>query len=160
MGNVSRRDAVRLAASLAVGASVVAANGALGQEQAADPKPAKPSDDPQLALALKSPYLFMFGEQVTFKTSTTAPHTFDLVITSARDPVGTHTDGVHVRPGTMRIFQADAGRDDFTKQGGMYWRCGDAQGKVQFKTAGPLVMVVRDQDGTVRCYSLVLDFRC
>jgi hypothetical protein len=159
MEDMSRRDAVRLGASLAIGATVVA-NRALGQAQAADRQPVKPANDPELAGALKNPYMFMFAEQVTFKTSTTAPHSFDLVITSARDPEGGHNDGVHVRPGTMRIFRADTGRDDFTRQGGIYWRCGDVQGKVRFKKPGPLVMVVRDQDGTVRCYSLEMDIRC
>ena len=154
MRSFNRRDAVKLAAGLTLGVSVLAADEALGQETK------KPAKDPQLETALASPYQFVFGEQVSFKTSTTEPHTFDLVITSARDPVGTNNEGITVRPGTMRIFRADADRDEFTKKGGMYWRCGDTKGKVQFKEAGPLVMVVREHDGAVRCYTLALDYRC
>jgi len=67
---------------------------------------------------------------------------------------------VLIRPGTMRIFRADAGKDEFTKKGGLYWKCGKAEGKFQFQEPGALVMALRDQDGTVRCYSLALDFRC
>jgi hypothetical protein len=162
MSEMNRRDAVKLAASLSIGASVHAANKVPGQEdkKAVDPQPAKPTDDPLLELALKSPNLFMFDEQVTFKTSTTAPHTYHLMVSSVRDPLGSNNEGVDIPPGSMRIFRAGAGRDDFTKQGGLYWRCGDSQGKVKFKQPGALVMVVRDQDGTVRCYSLMLDFRC
>jgi hypothetical protein len=67
---------------------------------------------------------------------------------------------VAVPRGSMRIFVADAGHDEFTRQGGMYWKCGKTQGKFQFKQIGAPVMVVRDKDGTVHCYSLVLDLRC
>ena len=82
----------------------------------------------------------------------------DLYITSARDSL--QGGEVRVPPGSMRIFRADAGRDAFTQQGGLYWRFRDTPGKAQFKQPGALVMVVRDHDDTVRCYSLVLDLRC
>jgi hypothetical protein len=47
---------------------------------------------------------------------------------------------------------------DSLKAGGWYWRCGDTQGKT--KQPGALSMVVRDHEGTVRWYSMVLGFRC
>jgi hypothetical protein len=61
----------------------------------------------------------------------------------------------------MRIFRADAGRDDFTKQGGWYWHCGKTEGQAQFvKQPGALIMVVRQMDGTVYWYLLIMDCRC
>jgi hypothetical protein len=154
MSDVSRREVMKLTAAAVAGA-VLAPAGAGGQD-----KPAKPPADPQLESALKSPFGFMFGEEITFKTSTTEPHTFDLIITSGYTTVGPYNDGVHVRPGTMHIFRAKADLDEFTKKGGMYWKCGATEGKAQFKQAGALVLIVRELDGTVRCYTLHKDFRC
>lgn len=162
MSDVSRRDAMKLAAALAVGASAAVAGEALCQEAAPTPEA---TADPQLEAALKNAGGFMFAEQVTFQTKTDGRH-FNLYFTSAR-PSRHNTAPVDVRLGSMRIFRADADRDDFTKQGGLYWRCGDTEGKVQFKKPnswygklGRLVLVVRDMDGTVHCYSLVPDLRC
>lgn len=154
MSKVTRRDVAKLTAGMAIGA-VVAPTVAH-----ADDKPAKNADDPQLESALKSPVGYMFGEEITFKTSTTDPHSFDLIITSGYTTVGPYHDGVHVRPGSMHIFRAKADVDEFTKKGGMYWKCGATQGKAQFKKAGQLVMIVRELDGTVRCYTLHEDLRC
>jgi hypothetical protein len=153
MSNVSRRDAVKLAAGLAVGAGGLAAQGARGQEpkKVADPPPA----DTLLAHALKNPHGLMFGEEVVSKSDTG----FDLVVSTARDVQG-KPDTLNIRSGTMRVFRADAGVDEFTKRGGVYWKCGETEGKLQFKTLGALVMVVREKDGTVRWYSLHKDFRC
>jgi hypothetical protein len=82
----------------------------------------------------------------------------DLVITSATpDARGTL---IYVPSRSMRIFRADAGVDEFTKQGGLYWRLGNTRGKTQFKQPGALVMVVRDGEGTVHWYSLEFDLRC
>ena len=150
MGDVSRRNAVRVAASLAVGAGVFGSKAAPGQE-------AKESADPLLDLAHKNPQMFMFSEQVAFRIEGDG-HSRDLYMTSARDPQ--QGGVVSVRAGSMRIFRADADRDAFTRQGGLYWRFRDTQGKAQFKQPGALVMVMRDFDDTVRCYSLVLDLRC
>jgi len=126
---------------------------------------AKPADirpvlaDLMLEQALSDPSIFMFGETASSKTDPNAPRGFDLVITSARNVKG-EREIVHVRPGTMRIFRADDTVDEFTKQGGWYWKCGDQKGKTQFKEAGALILVVRLQDGTVQWYSLQVDLRC
>lgn len=127
--------------------------------KAEPPKAEPPPVDHMLENALKNPYLFFFGEQATSKTDPNAPRSFDLVITSARNVKGEREE-VTVRPGTIRIFRADAGVDEFTKQGGWYWKCGGVRGKSQFKAPGALVMVVRLSDGTVQWYSLHLDIRC
>jgi hypothetical protein len=116
--------------------------------------PEKPGDG-LLDLALRSPEAFFFTEQGMSKTDPG----FDLVVTSARDVQG-NAQAVPVRAGTMRIFRADAGKDGFTRQGGWYWRCGATQGKSQFQQPGALIMVVRQQDGTVHWYALQIDFRC
>ena len=150
--DMNRRDAMKATAGLALGAGVLTGTEAIGQE-------AKKAADQLLETALKDPYVFMFAEEVTFKTSVTEPYTFNLVITSARDPRN-GGETVEVRPGSMRIFRADADKDEFTRKGGVYWRCGKTEGKFQFKEPGALVMAVRDQDGTVRCYSLAIDARC
>ena len=153
MANVNRRDAVKWAAGLAVGAGTTAA-------PAAQEPTKKPAADTELAEAIKGTHAYMFAEEITFKTSVTARHSFDLVITSARDPIGTFIDGVHIRPGTSCVFRANTEKDEFTKKGGLYWKCGEATGKVKFATPGPLVLAVREHDGTVRLYPLVLDLRC
>ena len=54
----------------------------------------------------------------------------------------------------------DAGVDEFTRQGGWYWKCGKVEGKSQFKQPGALILAVRQQDGAVEWYSLHLDVRC
>jgi hypothetical protein len=151
MTDVSRRDAVKLAAGLAVGAGTLAIQEARGQEAG---KPA----DPQLEQATRNPQAFMFGEQVTFKIEGDG-HSRELFITSARDSQGRRAR-LPVPAGSMRIFRADADLDAFTRQGGLYWQFRDTQGKAQFKQAGALVMIVRDHDDTVRCYTLVPDLRC
>jgi RNA polymerase sigma factor (sigma-70 family) len=121
-------------------------------------KPPEPADR-ELADALKNPQLFFFGEQATSKTDPNAAHSFELVITSARNVKGDR-ESVTVRPGTIAIFRADASMDEFTKQGGWYWRCGKVEGKSQFKQPGALILVVRQLDGAVQWYSLHYDIRC
>jgi hypothetical protein len=122
------------------------------------PQPAAEPADPMLASALRDPYIFFFGETATSKTDPTAPHSFDLVITSAKNVKG-EREKVYVRRGTIRIFRADAGVDEFTKQG-WYWTCGGKEGQTQFKEPGAVVMVVYQHDGTIQWHSLHLDVRC
>ena len=130
--------------------------GSLATIPAADSGRREPSADGLLERALQTPQMFMFDEHVT---STTGDSSKDLIVTSARG-LQLNPETVIIRPGTMRIFRADADRDDFTRQGGWHWRCGDTEGDSQFKQPGALIMVVRQQDGTVHWYSLVLDLRC
>jgi hypothetical protein len=179
MRKVSRRDGVKLVAGLAVGARVVITNEVfadeilkpaqvpvdkpleleLPNEVFADEslKPAQVPVDKPLELALQSPSAFMFAEQVTSRLDGPGEG-HDLVITSATpDARGTL---IYVPSRSMRIFRADAGVDEFTKRGGLYWRFGNTRGKTQFKQPGALVMVVRDGEGTVHWYSLEFDVRC
>jgi hypothetical protein len=130
--------------------------GSLSTMPAADSGRREPSADGLLELALQTPQAFMFAEHVT---STTGDSSKDLIVTSARS-LQLNPETVIICPGTMRIFRADADRDDFTRQGGWHWHCGDTHGDSQFKQPGALIMVVRQQDGTVHWYSLVLDLRC
>jgi hypothetical protein len=156
MSTLSRRNAVKVAAGLAVGAGALTAREALGDAEKTGE--AKLTTDLALGEALTNPQLFMFSEQITFKIEGDG-YSRDLFITSARDTDGNATQ-VRVPPGSMRIFRVDANVDGFTKSGGMYWQFFGKTGKVQFKQASALVMIVRDRDDTVRCYSLVFDFRC
>src|SRR5206468_12463186 len=96
---------------LAAGVGVLAG----GTVQSADPKvvPA----DPELESALRNPNYYMFGEKTSSKSE---PSSFELVVTSARGVDG-KPQKVSVRPGTVQIFRADAGVDEFTRQGGWYW---------------------------------------
>jgi hypothetical protein len=159
MNDLSRRDAVKLLAGVVAGASVFSADEVPGQEagRGAERLPPIKFDDPELEQALKNPEAFMLAKQATSNTRTDG-NNYDLVITSAaRDARGSL---VYVPPGSMRIFRADSDRDEFTKKGGLYWRCGDIESRIQFKQPGPLVMVVREQSGTVHWYSLAPDYRC
>lgn len=99
----------------------------------------------------------------------TDQHSRDLVITSACDNEGKPVE-VHVRSRSVRIFRANPTVDEFTSQGGVYWRFRDKTGKVTLKRtpgldlrskrhSGPIVMVVRDEE-TVRLYTMSLDIRC
>ncbi|QDU36187.1 hypothetical protein Mal4_04710 [Maioricimonas rarisocia] len=94
----------------------------------------------------------------------------DLFVTSARVPQG-EAMPFRIRPATMEVFRADATVDDFTREGGWYWKCGDAEGKSRFRNGktplltshaggGPLVMAVYQPDGVVHWYSLQMDLRC
>ncbi|HEY4311343.1 MAG TPA: hypothetical protein VGN12_17980 [Pirellulales bacterium] len=91
----------------------------------------------------------------------------DLVITSALDEEGNRTI-VGARSHCVRIFRADPTVDEFTSQGGVYWRFHESAGKVKLKTlrgwdhllpSGSIVMLVRD-DEVVRLYTMWPDFRC
>jgi hypothetical protein len=100
----------------------------------------------------------MFGEQIDLKLDGDR-YSRDLVITSACDEDGRSTQ-VNLRSASMRIFRADAHKDEFTRKGGLYWEFNGKKGTVQFKAPGALVMVVRDQNDAVRFYTLMLDIRC
>lgn len=168
---VRRRDVVKLAAALAVGAGGATADSALGQ-QSGDTADATAKDkglDASLVMAKHGPDHFMLSEPVIFALDTDG-RSRDLVITSARDEKGDQVN-VYVPSRSMRIFRADAAVDGFTSDGGLYWRFRDKPGKVQLKkTPGPdlskerpdlgaIVMIVRDEE-TVRVYSMTHDFRC
>lgn len=159
MSDLSRRNLVRLAAGLAVGAGVVT--------------PAMTSadefgqllnfgdgvvEDKQLESVIKNPSHYMFGEQAVVKLEGDR-HSRDLIITSARD-VSNQSSKVYVRSGTMRIFRANPDVDDFTKQGGFYYTFNGKQGQVQFKHPGQIVMVVRDHNDNAWFYTMVFDLRC
>ncbi len=83
----------------------------------------------------------------------------NIVVISAQG-LGADDENATVRPGSIRFFRADASLDEFTKQGGWYWRHGEIKGKSQFAQPGALIMVVYQPDGTVHWYSLLREFRC
>ena len=151
MRPINRRTAIRQAAAVSL-TSALAATGASGQTL-------KTTVDALLIQARKCPNFLMFGESATFQTSTTEPNTFALVFTSAVDENGKR-EMIEVRPGTMTIFRADARVNEETKKGGVLWKCGAKSGTVTFKQPGQIILAVREHDGTVRCHTLVHDFRC
>lgn len=165
--DVNRRDAIKFAAVLAVGASSTSADLALGQQT---DKPNETTDtkitrDVLLVNAKQNPETFMLSEPTIFMLTTDA-RSRDLVITSARDEEGNQVE-VDIRSRCVRIFRADATVDEFTSQGGVYWRCRNTTGKAKLnkfsgwgdKHSGPIVMLVRD-DEEVRLYTMVPDLRC
>jgi hypothetical protein len=167
MSQFNRREAVKWA----VGAAACA-GGLAGRAAGGDEKPVgggQPGIAPQqvtsqrptdaaLEQALRSPSTFMFREQVTFKLEGDR-HSRDLYITSARNPEG-KPERVRVPSASMRIFRADSSVDEFTREGGVYWQFFGKEGKFQLKDPGAIVLIVRDHDDTVRCYSLIHDVRC
>jgi hypothetical protein len=169
---VSRRDVVKRATALAVGAGVATAGSALalqpGEPAASAPGAGKKSDE-VLARARQGPEGFMLSEPEIFALDTDG-HSRDLVITSGRDEKGDPVE-VHVPSRAVRIFRANPAVDEFTRQGGLHWRFRDKPGRVKLKTtsgadsfdaisrAGHIVMVVRDED-TVRVYTMTPDLRC
>lgn len=156
MSDVNRRDAVKMAAGLAIFAVGLGTQNVQGEQSALPAAP--PTTDSELKSAQAGPEIFMFEEQVTFKIDGDG-RSRPLYFTSARDERG-ETAIIQVPSSSLRIFRADAGRDAFTRQGGIYWKYREADGKIQFKKPGALVLVVRDADDTVRCYSLAYDLRC
>ena len=155
MSDLNRREAVRVVTGLALFASLNARRADAQEEPFGTPKPVT---DPELAAAIREPQAFMFQEQVTFQLDA-EDRWRELFVISARGPQGS-LEKVRCPSSAIRIFRADAGQDDFTRQGGIYWRCHKTEGTIQFKKPGAIVMIVRDQEGTVRCYSLARDFRC
>jgi hypothetical protein len=167
MSDLSRREAVKLAAGLAAGAGALvgqAAGGdekpAAGGQQAATPQvaPPQPKTDQALEQALRHPQNFMFGQQVTFQLEGDG-HSRDLYITSAKNAEG-KPERLRVPSAAMRIFRANSGVDEFTRKGGVYWQFFGKEGKFQLKEPGALVLIVREHDDTVRCYALHYDLRC
>jgi hypothetical protein len=160
MSKISRRDVVKLAAGVAVGgtAAAVAAPREGSGEVKENDTPGEPAIDEMLKMALRNPESFMFTEKVTFVVDG-AQRWRELYITSARDVERKPTQ-MRVPTSSMRIFRADAARDEFTQQGGVYWKLlrGEEE-KIQFKQPGALIMIVRDDDA-VRCYTLEPDTRC
>lgn len=147
--------------------SATAAPAAAAQQTPAKEEPA----DPMLDRAIRTDGLggLMFGAHAVSRIH---PHT-ELVITSARDAEGRPTK-LYIKSGTVRVFRADAGLDDFTQNGGWYWRSGDSEGKTAFESlkpgadglevapprSGPLVLVIYHPDGMIDWYSLHYDLRC
>jgi hypothetical protein len=134
------------------------------------PVAANPSTDVRdkmLADAYSGLRPLMFVEQLSTRIDSRA----DLVISSALDTQGRQTS-VILKTGTVGVFRADATKDEFTRLGGWYWRCGELSGKEKFESsgaqvldmrqagAGPLVMVIRQHDGLVHWCLLGLDLRC
>lgn len=150
MSDLSRRDAVKLVAGLGLGMGALAAQDAAGAETAQP-------EDKMLQDASENPARFMFTAQQTFKTT---PSGYRLVFTSAVRKPTDPKEGVSLLPASMRIFRADSDLDEFTRKGGLYWKCGKEEGQIQFKNPGELIMAVYDQAGTVNCYSLFYDARC
>ena len=144
MAVTNRREAMKLAAGLALAAGVATEAPASGQEpkpSALPPHPKAPADF-ELVTARSSPEAFMLGDPVTFKIKGDG-YSRDLVITSALDESGKPAP-VYVRSSSVRVFRADAGVDDFTKSGGLHWRFHDKTGKVRLPSAGEIVMIVRE----------------
>ena len=156
MTQVNRRTIVKYAA-----AAVLTGGVAKAQTQPTT-KPA----DALLAQAKLSPEGFMLSKPEVFTLETDA-YSRDLLITSARDEQGNRVT-VYVPSNCVRIFRADTGVDEFTRQGGLYWSFRDQPGKVKLPpqwqawtgtAAGQLVMVVREEE-TVRLYNMMVDLRC
>jgi hypothetical protein len=167
---LTRRDAVRLAAAVAAGAGLGNVGSALSQQttKPADAAAATQPADAALARAKQSPEGYMLSEPQVLTLDTDSV-SYDLIITSARDETGNRVD-VYVPSRSLRIFRADQNQDEFTRQGGLYWRFRDKPGKVMLKLLSPdmltqlvppgqLVMVVRE-DETVRLYTMFFDMRC
>ena len=124
--------------------------------------PQKPHDE-ALKIARENPTGLMFTASTTSRADELA---YELVITSAKGIDGT-PERVRLLPGSIRIFRPDTSRDDFTKSGGWYWKIHDKEGKSQLPITPegpgmtpPLIMVIRDLDGTVHWHSLNWDIRC
>jgi hypothetical protein len=165
MSILNRRDAMSLAAGAMLGTGAMAGRAVFGQETEKQ-EPGREKGDSMLASASANPGSFMFTQQTRLELEGNFK---PLHITSARDVHGNPLD-VRLPTASMRIFRADAGRDEFTQQGGWYWTCGDQQGKAKFesevawslpaKGLGPLVMAVRDREGNVQWFALGFDSRC
>ena len=150
MNDLSRREAVKMVAGLGLGLGTLAARDT-GAAETAQP------EDKMLKDASENPARFIFTAQQTFKTT---PSGYRLVFTSAVRKPTDPKEGVSLLPASMRIFRADSDLDEFTRKGGLYWKCGKEEGQIQFKNPGEVIMAVYDQDGTVNCYSLFYDVRC
>lgn len=153
MSSVNRRDVVKFAATLAIGATgAVTAYSEEPKKQAVATR-----ENNLLALAVASPQLFALGKPVTFQFKSDG-RSRDLVFTQAIDEEGRRVS-VHLKSGTMRVFRADAEVDEVTKKGGLRWEFFDQKGTITLPVPGAIIMAIREDD-TVRCYTMTLDFRC
>jgi hypothetical protein len=158
MGKVNRRDATRLAVAIALGAAGKSA--AEEPKDRTDPLTASPRGQPDkmLAQAIADPMGYMLAKPVMVRLGGDG-HTGVLVITSALGVDGKPTT-VRLKPGKVAIFRADAGLDDFTKEGGLRWQFFGKPGKAKLETSGAIVMVLHDWDDTARFYTMHIDLRC
>ena len=125
---------------------------------------AKVKRDEYLAQAKQYPESFMLSDPEILVLKLDG-NGYDLVITSARDEEGNRGE-VGIRSRCVRIFRADPTVDEFTSQGGVYWRFRGMSGKVMLKKPGidrlnsaAIVMAVRDEQ-TIRLYTMMPDLRC
>ena len=161
MSDVNRRDIVKLAGVLAIASAALGATAAQEPNKPTiPPLPAEFKDD--LLVRAHTGYGFMLGSPVTIELPGTSGQA--MVITTA---LGADGKKLHARvpSRSMIIFRADAGVDEFTKQGGLRWRQYDQSGEVKLGKLGAfsqhdhIVMVVRE-DRTVRFYTTTSDLRC
>lgn len=87
----------------------------------------------------------------------------DLIFSNVLDEYG-RTVNSFQKQGTVRIFRPAP--DDFRKDPVLNWKYNRQAGHIKLEdvldvmTNGPIVMVIREIDGTVRCYTLTYDLRC
>lgn len=159
MSKMNRRNAAKLAAALAVGAA-----GASAAAEEPKHRTDRLTDSPRgqrdevLAQVIADPSGFMFAKPVTVRLGGDG-HTRDLVITSALGVDG-KPSAVRLKPGKVAIFRADAGVDDFTKEGGLRWQFFGKPGEAKLESPGAIVMVLHDWDDTARFYTMHFDLRC
>jgi len=156
---LSRRQTIQHAAALAAGSFLISATARAGDSTSPATQPA----GAKLHEAI-NPQAYMLSEPVLIALDVDG-YSRDLIVTSARDPDGKQMS-VYVPSRSVRVFLADPSVDDFTRQGGIYWKFHDKPGQTQLKLYpslqspdGLLVMLVRDSD-VVRCYTLNVDLRC
>ena len=159
MGEVNRRDAARLAAALVLGAAGTSA-AAEEPKDRTDCLTASPRGqrDEVLSKVIADPSRYMLAKPVTVRLGGDG-HTWDLVITSALGVDGKPTT-IRIKPGKVAIFRADAGLDDFTKEGGLRWQYFGKKREAKLSTSGAIVMVLHDWDDTARFYTMHVDYRC
>ncbi|EDL60345.1 hypothetical protein [Gimesia maris] len=179
MSNLSRRDAVKMVAGLgivATGAGVIATRGS-DSEAAAKPNqasnhPPAPDQQPEadanqidkeLKRAIENPFQYYFLEKLSFQAPKTNRAVF---FTSAygnperesREERKSREE--RLSPSTMRVFRAITDQDDFTRQGGVYWKSEGTTGQIQFEHPGGLFLALFGPEGMVHCYSLFHLFKC
>jgi hypothetical protein len=160
MSEVNRRNVVKFAAVSALWPRMAICGRASGEEPntlSELPRAQEPKDAP-LANAIRSPQSFILSDAEVFRLEGDG-RSRDLIITSAINEEGKRLH-VHVPSGSIRIFRADADVDEFTGQGGLYWRFQDKPGKTKLSRSGEIMMVMREGYDTVRCYVMTIDLRC
>jgi hypothetical protein len=89
----------------------------------------------------------------------TQDHTRDACDRGNNITITSTTDGdVVLKPGEEKYFKIDKDKDDYTRSGGWYWKCGNTPEKARIKGA-TYIKAIRKENGVVDWYWVLVELK-